>query len=136
MVFEEDDRVRLVMPASLECVDRAVDAAASFLAGDRGWTGLFPALTALREALLNAVIHGCCDQAPGLTITCSLAVEGHMAVIEVSDPGRGFDWRERSPSLPGPEATFGRGLCIMNFYADSVEYNAAGNTLTIRVNLA
>ena len=133
-VFEEDGRVRLDMAATLDCIDRAVEAAACFFAKSIGGSGLFPILTALREALLNAVTHGC-HQTPGLIVTSTIAVEGHTAVIEVSDPGQGFDWRKADAAAPGLESDSGRGMHIISFYADSVEYNDAGNTLKIRVSL-
>lgn len=127
--------MRLELPATLEAVDRAVEAAMRFFAGHAGAAGLFPVATALREALLNAVVHGC-GRSPERMVTCRLRVEGGQAVMEVSDPGPGFDWRGKSALPPSPETISGRGMSIMSLYAGTVEYNDAGNTLTLRVGLA
>jgi len=135
VVSEEDGRIRLAVPATLGCIDLAVEAAISYLTRRTGRGCFFGVTTTLREALLNAVTHGC-RQSPGSFVECSLDIQGQEAVIVVSDPGQGFDWKTKSPCAPGPDSTSGRGLCIMNFYANSVVYNEAGNTLRIRVDLA
>jgi serine/threonine-protein kinase RsbW len=88
--------------------------------------------TALREALANAIVHGCqrdarkqvqfwvgCDEARGM-------------LIVVRDPGQGFD----PASLPNPTArerifeSHGRGIYLMNRLMDEVrlERGAHGGT--------
>jgi anti-sigma regulatory factor (Ser/Thr protein kinase) len=44
----------------------------------------------LREALNNAVLHGC-DQNPLLSFSCHLMISDQEATIEVSNEGEGFD---------------------------------------------
>jgi len=127
---------RLDFPASLDALDRVMDGARAFFSA-RAPAGadLFPLLTSLREGLLNAVIHGCARN-PALRVSCSLSVEDAEALLEISDPGPGFDWRKRQPSMPQAAATSGRGRYIMSLYARSMEYNEKGNALTLRFTLA
>jgi serine/threonine-protein kinase RsbW len=86
----------------------------------------------LREALLNAVIHGS-RRDPAKTVDCRLAIEDGWVEITVADEGPGFDWRgvlERGPSDPWAES--GRGLGICTAYAANVSFNAEGNRVTIK----
>lgn len=134
-VQDAGDRLRLRLPATLEGIDRAIEAAQDFFIRSGHAYRLFGAKTALREALLNAVMHGC-GLDPALTVECELKMEGSTAVMSVSDPGPGFDWRNCPPLAPCTDSTSGRGLFIMNHYATALDYNEAGNTLKLRVELA
>lgn len=134
-IQETQDRLFMRMAATLENIDQAVSLAREFFLRAGHAYRLFGAQTALREALLNAVMHGC-GADPGLSVTCSLEMDGSTAVMEVSDPGTGFDWRNRPPLSPGTESNSGRGLFIMNHYATVLDYNETGNTLKLRVELA
>ncbi|GFK95181.1 hypothetical protein NNJEOMEG_03039 [Fundidesulfovibrio magnetotacticus] len=132
---EHPAALRMSVPASLAAIDLAVEEVRRRLQASAPEADLFPALTALREALLNAVVHGC-RQDPALAVDLELNVDGNEAIILVTDPGPGFDWRERPPTMPPAGSTSGRGRCIMNLYALAVRYNEAGNGLTLRLALA
>jgi anti-sigma regulatory factor (Ser/Thr protein kinase) len=84
----------------------------------------------LREALNNAVLHGC-DQNPLLSFSCQLKMSVQKAVIEVSNEGVGFDWRGKLESLPSNVKESGRGLSIYAIYADSINFNEAGNCVSL-----
>jgi serine/threonine-protein kinase RsbW len=90
---------------------------------------------AVREMLANAVEHGCkkkkkatnsCQQA---TIKVELYFKQAGIYIIVTDPGSGFNWRERDlvtmPILTGK----GRGLKIINKLADQITFNHQGNQI-------
>jgi serine/threonine-protein kinase RsbW len=85
----------------------------------------------LREALNNAVLHGC-DQNPFLSFSCRLAISGCKVIIEVSDSGPGFDWRRKLKAQPTNLDKTGRGLSIYAIYASSIEFNASGNCVTLK----
>ena len=91
---------------------------------------LFSLQLMLREGLINAVKHGC-RNGESLKIKCSFIIYDDEYIIEIDDPGDGYDWRN-----PGPEAemadTSGRGLTIIKNYSSSFLYNEKGNKLTIR----
>jgi len=131
----DENTLRLAFPASLGAIDRAVDAARAFLyARAEAGTDLFPVLVILREALLNAVVHGC-GKNPALQVQCALTLAGREALLEIRDPGPGFDWKTRPPAMPPTASTSGRGRYIMSLYARAMDYNEAGNALTLRIAL-
>jgi len=90
--------------------------------------------TALREALANAVTHGCgCD--PAKVIYCCVALdEEHGILIIVRDPGTGFD----PLTLPNPivgENIFsnhGRGIYLINQLMDEVQIRRNGTEIVMR----
>ena len=87
--------------------------------------------TALREALANAIVHGCKNdeqQTIQLSIACDEDCEIEMVV---RNPGAGFD-----PSLiPDPTThenlyeNHGRGLYLINHLMDEVRYERGGTEL-------
>jgi serine/threonine-protein kinase RsbW len=90
--------------------------------------------TALREALANAVTHGCgCD--PGKSIYCCVALdEEHGILIVVRDPGNGFD----PLTLPNPivgeniYSNHGRGIYLINQLMDEVQIRKNGTEIVMR----
>lgn len=96
------------------------------LDGDR-----FAVAMLLRESLNNAMLHGCCINAEG-QISCQLSLAGEWLCIRVDDPGPGFDWiRERNCPRSDTEC-HGRGLLILEMYADEVRFNERGNGVILR----
>jgi len=94
----------------------------------------FAIILLLREALNNAVLHGC-SQDPALSFSCQLMISKDEVLLEVSDEGPGFDWRSRlaqAESEP-PEDTdeSGRGLPIFRRYATATFFNEAGNCVRL-----
>lgn len=116
--------------ASLTLLDRAVAETVRFLQS-LGVTGsLFDVKLLLREALLNAVLHGSrCDPLRAVSLEVRTA-EGRLT-LTVSDQGEGFDWRSGLSNLAPPEATSGRGLTILTLYADDVRFSASGNQVIL-----
>lgn len=84
--------------------------------------------TALREALANAVLHGCRNDAAQV-VECALSCSGSGGIhIVVRDPGRGFD----PASVPDPLAeenlcsTHGRGVFLITGLMDRVWFEHGG----------
>jgi serine/threonine-protein kinase RsbW len=84
----------------------------------------------LREALTNAVTHGCQGN-PGLQPTCSLTVCPKEVAIMVSDPGPGFDWMAALTRAHDELDQAGRGLMIYAHYATRFGFNPSGNQITL-----
>jgi serine/threonine-protein kinase RsbW len=86
---------------------------------------------ALEEALLNAILHGHRGD-PGKTVVLRFCVDETFLVAQVEDEGPGFDLQAvpdpREAVAPSPN---GWGLLLMKHYASSVEYNPAGNCVTL-----
>jgi serine/threonine-protein kinase RsbW len=88
----------------------------------------FPIETALREALANAVLHGCGDDAAQI-IECNLSCSPRGEIhIVVRDPGPGFDL----VAVPDPlreenvRSNHGRGLYLIRHLMDQVWFERGG----------
>jgi serine/threonine-protein kinase RsbW len=127
--------VRIRFSASLPLLDRAVAAIVEFLRERQAEGSLFDVKLLLREALLNAVLHGNRSD-PGLVVDLEAMAWQDRLVLRIMDEGQGFPWREQLANPPSPEATSGRGLTIMNLYADEVRFNAAGNQVSLTKDIS
>jgi serine/threonine-protein kinase RsbW len=90
--------------------------------------------TALREALANAVTHGCsCD--PAKIIHCCVALdEQHGILIIVRDPGKGYDPLVVPNPLVGENiySNHGRGIYLINQLMDEVQIRRNGTEIVMR----
>ena len=89
---------------------------------------------ALREALANAVVHGC-NNDPSKKVECCVAcTEFSDIVIVVRDPGEGFTLN----AVPNPLAaenlnsTHGRGIYLINQLMDEVSFERNGTEIRMR----
>jgi anti-sigma regulatory factor (Ser/Thr protein kinase) len=89
---------------------------------------------ALREALANAILHGCNGDA-SKKIECCVACEGSSEiVIIVRDPGEGF----KPESIPSPlsgdnlYSKHGRGIYLINQLMDEVRFKARGTEIQMK----
>ncbi len=127
--------LRMRFPASLENIDIACRHARDLLRSIRtGVQDIFEVSLVLREALLNAVIHGSGSD-PTMKVQCELGMEPGKIEITVEDEGGGFDWKTRLKRISDPHETGGRGLTILRAYCDSVVFNESGNRVVMRMNL-
>ena len=90
--------------------------------------------TALREALANAIKHGCCGDSTKF-VQCSVVFEDdHSVLIVVSDPGPGFD----PGLLPDPtedehlHKNHGRGIYLIRHLMDEVRFKRGGAEIHMR----
>lgn len=88
----------------------------------------------LREALANAVLHGCKSD-PKKQVECCVACddEGGMLIV-VRDPGEGFDPAAVPSPLNGENifATHGRGIFLINQLMDDVRFDRGGTEIRMR----
>ena len=91
--------------------------------------------TVLREALANAIIHGC-ENDPGKKVSCTVVCDEERGMlIIVRDPGQGFD----PATLPNPTraenlfADHGRGIFMINQLVDEVSLHQGGTEIRMRV---
>jgi serine/threonine-protein kinase RsbW len=93
---------------------------------------LFGIRLAIEEALVNAVKHGNRGDSAKLVRVRYQAAEDQF-MIEIEDEGPGF----RPEEVPDPlapenfERACGRGLLLMEHYMTWVQYNDAGNGVTL-----
>jgi serine/threonine-protein kinase RsbW len=83
-----------------------------------------------REALNNAVVHGCQGD-PMRRVRCRMRLKGGKWTIAVDDDGEGFDWRGCWGRGSKTSVCSGRGMEILLKYATRVRYNDKGNAVTI-----
>ena len=88
----------------------------------------------LREALANAILHGC-KADPSKKIECSVTADKDRGIlIVVRDPGAGFDPNK----LPCPTdeqnlfSDHGRGVYLINRLMDEVRYERNGTEIHMR----
>ncbi|MHC4080889.1 MAG: ATP-binding protein [Planctomycetota bacterium] len=88
----------------------------------------FAILTALGEALSNAVLHGNLND-PAKALTVEYSADASTVAIVVEDEGAGFD----PAAVPDPtrpenvDIPSGRGIMLMRAYMTEVEYDPPGN---------
>jgi serine/threonine-protein kinase RsbW len=89
---------------------------------------------ALREALANAIVHGCKGD-PQKKVECTVAADReHGIQIMVQDPGSGFDPK----SIPSPTeesnlySDHGRGIWLINKLMDEVHHESNGSVIRMR----
>ena len=89
---------------------------------------------ALREALANAIIHGCKND-PGRRVQCCVACdESRGMLIVVRDPGEGFDPAQVPSPIVGENvfSSHGRGIFLINQLMDQVEFTRGGTEIRMK----
>jgi serine/threonine-protein kinase RsbW len=125
-----DCELRITLPATLEAIEELF---VEFRRRSRmlmGRTNCFAAELLVREALTNAVVHGC-HADPGKQVHCALRLRGSRLFIAVADQGEGFDWRAARDHRASVPASSGRGMEILHRYASRVRFNDKGNVVTM-----
>jgi serine/threonine-protein kinase RsbW len=124
----------------MESVDR-VESAAGRLATEAGFgeDDLFHITMAVREAAVNAVLHGN-EYDPARQIDVCLENNGSDLVFVIADQGRGLD-PETLPDPLAPENLLrgtGRGIFLIRSFMDEVHFRQLhpGTELTLVKHLA
>jgi serine/threonine-protein kinase RsbW len=121
---------RVILPATLEAIETFSREFRLWRAGNCEDLDAFSAELLIREALTNSVVHGspnCADK----KICLMLRVKRGRVIIVVQDEGAGFDWRAGLTRRAAISDTRGRGMEILQSYANHVRFNPKGNTLTL-----
>jgi len=93
----------------------------------------FPVELAARECLNNAIIHGNRGDA-NKKVALNLQIRRKWIYLRISDEGSGFNWRKAKRAPPPDCAGIrGRGLSIVDLYADRITFNRRGNQVTLRL---
>jgi serine/threonine-protein kinase RsbW len=128
-------RVDLTIVGDVKAIDPAVKQIMSVVTDMGCGSGNeFEIETAVREALANAIVHGCCEdrhQTVSISVSCD---ESRGMIIVVRDPGVGFD-PEKLPNPVVGERVFedhGRGIYLINQLMDEVRFRAGGTEIWMR----
>ncbi|MBZ5628269.1 MAG: ATP-binding protein [Acidobacteriia bacterium] len=90
--------------------------------------------TALREALANAIKHGCNNDTSKQVQCCVACDESRGMLIMVRDPGKGFD----PAAIPSPVvgenvySEHGRGIYLINELMDQVDIRRGGTEIVMQ----
>lgn len=123
-----DSEMRITLPATLDAIEEFFVEFRRRSNALIGRQNCFAAELLVREALTNAVVHGCGSN-PVKQVRCSLRLRGSRLFIAVEDEGEGFDWRAtRSSRADIPDGS-GRGMEILHRYANRVRFNDKGNVV-------
>ena len=118
------------LPATLEAAEAVCLRARGRLASYLAPRTLFAVELVLREALANAVLHGCAGR-PEHIVVCEVLPAEDRVTLLVEHDGPGFDWR-RALARPGsPRALSGRGLEIIQQYSSQLTFDDSGRQMTI-----
>jgi serine/threonine-protein kinase RsbW len=124
--------VRKEVPGKLEALTPAVEevmSVARTLECSQGKE--FEIETALREALANAIRHGCQNDPDKRVEVCVACDPARGLLIVVRDPGAGFD----PTSIPSPVRGrnlyrhHGRGIYLINQLMDEVSFERGGTEI-------
>ena len=90
--------------------------------------------TALREALANAILHGCKNDSTKKVQCCVSCDEERGLLIVVRDPGPGFVPNDIPDPLIGENiyANHGRGIYLINQLMDEVRFERNGTEIHMR----
>ncbi|MBN1971431.1 MAG: ATP-binding protein [Candidatus Delongbacteria bacterium] len=86
------------------------------------------------ESMNNAIIHGNKNDNNKL-VKVDLLISDKYLLFKVKDEGVGFNWKERINSISDVNNQDGRGFEIFKIYADKIEYNEDGTSLSIYVKI-
>jgi serine/threonine-protein kinase RsbW len=96
----------------------------------------FEVETAIREALANAIVHGCSEDARKMVQFCVACDQTRGMLIVVRDPGPGFDPAKLPSPLTGKSLfrSHGRGIYLINQLMDEVHLERGGTEIHMRVS--
>lgn len=130
IILRRSGMISFKASATLDNIDRICGMAGQFLTEECGETEQFHFQLGLREALSNAVIHGCKGKA-NRNVFCEILFAADNLSVFVRDPGHGFDWRAAVEIEVSPESERGRGLSIIRKCFEKVSFNDAGNEVSL-----
>ncbi|HEX9186604.1 MAG TPA: ATP-binding protein [Vicinamibacteria bacterium] len=133
--FDPEDlhtRLRFEVAGSLEAISPTVDQVMDEVRSmDCSKGKEFEVETALREALANAIRHGCRNDPTKRVEVCVACDESKGMLIVVRDPGPGFD----PGAIPSPTLGHnlyrhhGRGIYLINQLMDEVSFDRNGTEI-------
>ncbi len=87
--------------------------------------------TALREALANAILHGCGSDSSKVVQCCVACDEDRGLLLIVRDPGKGFDPAQLPSPVVGQQlySAHGRGVYLINLLMDEVHFERGGTEI-------
>jgi serine/threonine-protein kinase RsbW len=113
-----------VVPSDISVVDNVVAKIVSLIEGRHCWDDVGDLDLALREALVNAIVHGNESNPAKVVRVCVALAEDCSTLIVVKDAGSGFDPNQLPNPVMGQNvlSTHGRGIFLINRLMDDVRF--------------
>ena len=136
--FQQDAlviRANIIVSADPDSITPVVNAVLAIAAEMKCAAGKeFEIETALREALANAILHGCGNDRAKQVQCCVACDQSRGMILVVRDPGLGFD----PAAIPSPVlgqniySEHGRGIYLINQLMDEVWFERGGTEIHMR----
>lgn len=130
-----EPRLDVELPGRYEAISPVVEQVLGVVATMGCGAGReFEIETALREALANAVRHGCAGDPDRSVQVCVACDERRGMLIVVRDPGPGFDPASLETPVRGESlySDHGRGIYLINQLMDEVSFHRGGTEIRMR----
>ncbi len=154
--------IRYQVASHRDAIKKVCDAAVSTLKDLNQDLDVYPLKLVLMEALTNALLYGSLRVPPHIRanwgedafwqevsrreqhpdffsnpIVLKLECREDTLQITVRDPGNGFDWRQfaATASRDTSDRLRGRGLMLIESYAEDIHWNEAGNEIRISLKV-
>ena len=128
-------RLDLTLQGDVKAIDPAVQQIMGMVEAMQCAAGKsFEIETSIREALANAIVHGC-EGNRDRTVTISVGCdESKGMIIVVRDPGAGFDPSKLPSPVVGQQlfSDHGRGIFLINQLMDEVQFRDGGTEIWMR----
>ncbi len=124
-----------VVSSDITIIDDVVAKIISLIEGRRCWEDVENIDLALREALVNAIIHGNKSNPAKAVRVCVALAEDCSVLIVVKDAGSGFDPKKLPSPVMGQNllSAHGRGIFLINRLIDDVRFSFdQGTTIYMR----
>jgi serine/threonine-protein kinase RsbW len=127
--------LRNTLPSDVDIISPFIDQLMSFISRFRVGDGNnFEIELALREALLNAIVHGNQnDPRKRVYVNCRCTTDGQVS-ITVADEGKGFghDAVQDPTSPSNRQRTHGRGIYLIRTLMDEIDFEQGGSIVHMR----
>jgi serine/threonine-protein kinase RsbW len=130
-------RFELTIPGTVKAIEPAVQQILTVVDSMGCARGKeFAIETAIREALANAITHGCGSDPSKQVKISSYCDEERGMILVVRDPGKGFDPKTIPSPVRGERlfAEHGRGIYLINQLMDEVRFSSGGSEIWMRKN--
>jgi serine/threonine-protein kinase RsbW len=125
-------KLDMTVPAQVNDIDRVVTRVVGLISDMECASGKeFEVEIAMREALANAIVHGCRQDPDKEVRICVACDESRGMLIVVKDPGTGFDPARIPSPIVGRNvySTHGRGIFLIDQLMDEVRILKGGTEI-------
>jgi len=131
--YQEDDYIEYKFSSEIKMVNKIIKEVRSYLES-YDVDEYANIILILRELINNAIEHGNKQKKDRIvSVNISLLDDKRFKIV-VSDEGDGFDYNNINYRMSDdPTQIRNRGLCLVNSFADEMEFNSYGNMITVYV---